>query len=182
MMKAGASYRDKGRIRKMYLSNEYTLPQISALVSVKLEHVQAIVRQVDAGTLRLSGAKNAIPVGRMGGGAAGRIGEGKYGEGEDDTSLPRIEQGAAERLIEDSREAERQELQRALVEAQEKLAKQKAKKLAKKARKDSKKAEPVEFLTEDELEEEDSAPIEEFAEDETELDLETGDAETSALL
>lgn len=84
VMKAGASYRDKARVRKMWLSNQYSTEQIAALLSLRIEHVEAIVKQVNDGTLRLQG------------GGAGTAG-GNYGEGEDDASLPRnIDQGTAE--------------------------------------------------------------------------------------
>lgn len=76
MFKAGATFRDKNRIREMKQKN-FSAEQISQVTRVKIEHVKAILKQIEAGTLHVSRAES-------------RVGNGTYGEGEDDSSPPPV--------------------------------------------------------------------------------------------
>lgn len=129
MMKAGATWRDKNRIKKMHLSQQYTPEQISALTFVKLKHVVAIIKQVEAGTLRVTpptGNKpvNELPVQK--GSEGGKTSQGSYGEGEDDTEFPQIEQLAAEHKVEESHQADLQQKDNEIQALKDKLAEQEA--------------------------------------------------------
>jgi hypothetical protein len=117
VMKAGASNHDKVRIRKMHNSLGYSPEQISALTRVRPKHVAAIIKQINAGTLKV-------------GGTGGR----EYNHGDQDGQEEQIEAGAAKLITDDAKDLEIQELQ-AVIDAEAKRKKKKAKKKAKRAKK-----------------------------------------------
>lgn len=59
MKKAGASYHDKARVVKMM--NTHSPEQISMIVSLRIEHVNAIINQARAGTLKMMGPNGLRP-------------------------------------------------------------------------------------------------------------------------
>ena len=76
MFKAGATYRDKNRIRKLHKQG---MPgeRISQLTQIRPEHVAAITAQVDAGSLSLNAAGKRNVNRRVGGGEYGNDDEDK---------------------------------------------------------------------------------------------------------
>lgn len=101
-MKAGASFGDKNRIRALH-GKGYSLEQISALTRVRPQHVEKIIEQIKAGTLRVSGSQ-----------AHYNIGEGDGGD-----AVP--DQKTAEGQVAQALESENASLQAQLKEAQDKL-------------------------------------------------------------
>ena len=53
MFKAGSTFRDKNKIRLMH-KRGMSADLISQTIRVKPEHVEAVIKQVDAGTLKRS--------------------------------------------------------------------------------------------------------------------------------
>lgn len=58
MYKPGATFRDKNLIKRLHAQGK-SQQHMSAVTRVKPEHVAAIIKQIDAGTLRLSGSEAA---------------------------------------------------------------------------------------------------------------------------
>lgn len=68
MMKAGASYRDKNRIKKFYNSGMENVEHLSSLTRIRPEHVKKIIAQLKKGKLKTRGGAKA--------------GGGNYGDGD----------------------------------------------------------------------------------------------------
>lgn len=71
MYKAGATFRDKNRIRKLYAAG-MDIQQLSDITRIRVPHVKAIVAQIEAGTLHISAGERRM------------AGQGSYGDGEED--------------------------------------------------------------------------------------------------
>lgn len=93
MYKAGATFRDKNRIRKLYAGG-LEAQQISDITRIRLPHTEAIIEQIKAGTLHISAGERRA------------AGKGSYGDGEQDggdamravRNLPRTDTAAVKAI------------------------------------------------------------------------------------
>lgn len=96
MFKAGATFRDKNRIRKLFRKG-MTSGEISGITRIRPEHVAAIIKQIKSGTLHVSAAEV-----RAGGGNYDN--EGGDGEAEDGmpnlVDVPRSDEEAIKKIEE----------------------------------------------------------------------------------
>jgi hypothetical protein len=93
MMKAGATFRDKNRIKKLH-ANGMHIDNISSLTRVRPEHCKAIVDQIQAGKLKTTPG-------------AARAGGGDYGEGESETAAQPAKTIEAEKPVKSKKKKEK---------------------------------------------------------------------------
>ena len=94
MFKAGATFRDKNRIRKLYRKG-MNADDISNITRVQPKHVAAIIKQIQSGTLHVSAAES-----RTGGGNYDLTGgDGDAEDGMDNVrDVPRADQVAIKKI------------------------------------------------------------------------------------
>lgn len=110
MKKAGANYHDKARIVKMMDSR--TPEQISMITSVRIEHVNAIIKQAREGTLKMMGPRGLMPF---------KIpGKSDYVQA-DVGHEENVEQRVAEHEVQEHKRQEAEALERRVKEGQEDL-------------------------------------------------------------
>lgn len=59
MAKVGASFSDKNKVKRMHLAGDDTPQQIAVMCNLRLDTVEAIIKQVTDGTLKLA---HAVPL------------------------------------------------------------------------------------------------------------------------